>query len=110
MTWFASESYRTGSLVLRPSKQSKSVKLPIFLLAARDDELVAPPQLFAVERLVGTPSRDLRKRTAHCRNIGLFMSKKVLREMWPQIIEWLIKPASMPEGEQDSGVACAARA
>jgi poly(3-hydroxyalkanoate) synthetase len=86
-----------------------SVVSPIFLLAARDDELVAPPQLFAVEQLVGTSSRDLRKLTADCRHLGLFMSKKVLRELWPEIIEWLIKTqASMPEGEPESGVACAA--
>src|SRR6516164_9868530 len=38
-----------------------SVKVPIVLLAACDDELVAPPQLFAVERLVGTPPHHLRK-------------------------------------------------
>src|ERR1700758_520853 len=36
------------------------ITAPIFLLAARDDELVAPAQLFAVERLVGTPSRNFR--------------------------------------------------
>ena len=82
-----------------------SVKLPIFLLAARDDELVAPPQLFAVEQLVGTLSQNLCKRTANCRHLGLFMSKKVLREVWPEIVTWLIKTL---EREQDSGVPCAA--
>ena len=39
----------------------KSVALPIFLLAAQDDELVAPPQLFATEQLVATPPHQLRK-------------------------------------------------
>ena len=72
-----------------------SVKVPIFLLAACDDELVAPPQLFAVERLVGTPPHHLRKLTADCRHLGLFMSGRVLREIWPDIVDWLISlPAS----------------
>jgi hypothetical protein len=60
--------------------------------ARRDDELVAPPQLFAVERLVGTPSRDVRKLTADCRHLGLFMSKRVLGGIWPDIVNWLIGP------------------
>jgi len=71
-----------------------SVKVPIFLLAASDDELVAPPQLFAVERLVGTPPRHLHKLTADCRHLGLFMSRRVLREIWPDIVDWLICPPS----------------
>jgi poly(3-hydroxyalkanoate) synthetase len=75
--------------------------LPIFLLAARDDELVAPAQLFAVEPLVGTPSSDLRKLTADCRHLGLFMSKKVLRELWPEIVEWLIADRRRFRSESD---------
>ena len=43
------------------------VRVPIFLLAARDDELVAPAQLFATERLIGTPAHAVRKATARCR-------------------------------------------
>jgi poly(3-hydroxyalkanoate) synthetase len=72
-----------------------SIKVPIFLLAARDDELVAPPQLLAVERLVGTPPRDLRKLTANCRHLGLFMSKRILREVWPDIVDWLVSPPAV---------------
>jgi poly(3-hydroxyalkanoate) synthetase len=68
-----------------------SVAIPIFLLAGRDDEVVAPPQLFAAERLVGTPRRHIQKLTVDCRHLGLFMGKKVLREMWPDIVHWLIK-------------------
>jgi len=72
-----------------------SIKVPIFLLAARDDELVAPPQLFAVERLVGTLPRDLRKLTANCRHLGLFMNKGILREVWPDIVDWLMSPPAV---------------
>ncbi len=38
-----------------------SCAAPLFLLAARDDELVAPAQLFATEHLVGTPPHAIRK-------------------------------------------------
>jgi poly(3-hydroxybutyrate) depolymerase len=69
-----------------------TVHTPIFLLAATGDELVAPEQLFAAERLVGTPSHDIRKVTAHCRHLGLFMGKQVLQEIWPDIVQWLSMP------------------
>jgi poly(3-hydroxyalkanoate) synthetase len=71
-----------------------NIKVPIFLLAARDDELVTPPQLFAVERLVATPPQHIRKLTADCRHLGLFMGKRILHELWPDIAEWLIKSST----------------
>ena len=69
----------------------KQIEVPLFLLAARHDELVTPPQLFAAERLVGTSPDNIRKLTADCRHLGLFMGKRVLRETWPQIVDWLIE-------------------
>lgn len=81
----------------------KKIEAPLFLLAARHDELVTPPQLFAIERLVGTPPHDIRKLTADCRHLGLFMGKRVLREAWPDIVNWLTKPGTIvrnkPAGE-----------
>ena len=74
----------------------KKIEAPTFLLAARHDELVTPPQLFAVERLVGTPPHHIRKLTADCRHLGLFMGKRILREMWPEIADWLIRPGTIP--------------
>lgn len=67
-----------------------TVKTPIFMLAGRDDELVAPPQLFAVERLVGTDALHLRKTTVPSRHVGLFMGKRILEEVWPTIVRWLV--------------------
>jgi poly(3-hydroxybutyrate) depolymerase len=69
-----------------------TVQAPIFLLAARDDELVAPPQLFATERLVGTPARKIGKEIAPCRHVGLFAGKTTLSEFWPRIVCWLVAP------------------
>ena len=68
-----------------------NIEVPLFLLAARHDELVAPPQLFAVERLVGTPPHEIRKLTADCSHLGLFMGKRNLRATWREIVDWLIE-------------------
>jgi len=57
--------------------------------------LVAPPQLFAAARLVGTPARNVRKATAACRHVGLFMGKVVLEDIWPSIVRWLKEPPSI---------------
>jgi poly(3-hydroxyalkanoate) synthetase len=87
----------------------RNIETPLFLLAAGRDELVTPPQLFAVERLVGTPPDELRKLTADCRHLGLFMGKRVLREVWPGIVEWLIKPGAIARHEPAGEIQPAAR-
>src|SRR6516162_6187414 len=69
-----------------------TVRVPIFLLAARDDELVAPEQLFATEHLVGTAGRQVFKEMAPCRHLGLFVGKAILNEVWPKIARWLVEP------------------
>jgi poly(3-hydroxybutyrate) depolymerase len=65
---------------------------PAFLLAARDDELVAPAQLFAAAHLIGTPAHQVHQVTAPCRHLGLFMDRAVLDKDWPKIAAWLNKP------------------
>ena len=61
------------------------------VIESRDDEVVTPSQLFAVEQLVTTPPQHIRKLTADCRHLGLFMGKRILRELWRDITEWLLK-------------------
>ena len=68
------------------------LRVPLFLLAARDDELVAPAQLFAAENLVGTPPRAVQKALAPCGHGGLFMGRTILAEYWPSISRWLVEP------------------
>lgn len=68
------------------------MRAPLYLLAARDDELVAPAQLFAAEGLVGTAPHELRKATAPCRHLGLFMGKRILQNVWPGVVRWLVEP------------------
>ena len=68
------------------------VRTPLFLLAARDDELVAPTQIFATEHLVSTPAHHIRKVIAPCGHLGLFMGRPALVEIWPRIARWLALP------------------
>lgn len=68
----------------------KTVKVPILLLAARDDELVAPSQLFAVEGLVGT--QNVRTLVAPGRHVSLFAGGRTLQELWPDIARWTSEP------------------
>jgi poly(3-hydroxyalkanoate) synthetase len=69
----------------------KNVRAPLFLLAARDDELVAPAQLFAAERLVGTQPYNVRKEMMPCSHAGLFVGHAILNECWPRIVHWMVE-------------------
>jgi poly(3-hydroxybutyrate) depolymerase len=68
-----------------------AVKVPTFFLAARDDELVALPQLLAGEHLISTDRSDLRTAIAPGGHISLFVGKRTLSDVWPQIVLWLAK-------------------
>jgi poly(3-hydroxyalkanoate) synthetase len=70
----------------------RAVRMPLLLLAARHDDVVAPDQIFATTRLVGTPRRHVNKMLAPCGHLGLFMGRAVLGETWPQIAQWLAAP------------------
>jgi poly(3-hydroxybutyrate) depolymerase len=75
------------------------LRLPIYLLAGSADEVVAPEQLLAVERLVGTPQEHLRHEVAPCDHLGLFMGKGTLEDYWPRIVRWMKEPS--PVGPTD---------
>jgi poly(3-hydroxyalkanoate) synthetase len=66
-----------------------TVRCPIFLLAARDDEVVAPEQLLAARHLVGSDERQIRTEIAACTHLGLFMGATTLLHTWPKIARWL---------------------
>ncbi len=69
------------------------VKCPIYLLAARDDDVVAPEQVFAAARLVGTVRQDIEQATAPCPHLGMFMGRATLSQIWPGIAHWLARPS-----------------
>ena len=66
-----------------------TVRGPIFLLAARDDEIVAPEQLLAARHLVGSKEPQIRTEIVACTHLGLFMGATTLRQTWPKIARWL---------------------
>jgi poly(3-hydroxybutyrate) depolymerase len=63
---------------------------PLFLLAARDDDVVASEQIFATERLVDHGRCTVEKATAPSGHLGLFMGKQILSDVWPNIARWLL--------------------
>ena len=70
----------------------RALQIPILLMAARDDEIVAPAQIFATERLVGTARGQLRRIVVPTGHLGLFMGRTVLEEIWPAVVRWLGAP------------------
>jgi poly(3-hydroxybutyrate) depolymerase len=86
----------TGNFVALGEKVDlKKLSTPLFMLAAIDDELASPQQLFAAERLVGTTPQNLRKATAPVRHLGLFIGKRTLDDVWPEIARWIDEPLSL---------------
>ena len=65
------------------------VRRPIFLLAARDDEIVAPEQLLAARHLVGSNGHQIRTEIVPCTHLGLFMGATTLQHTWVKIALWL---------------------
>jgi poly(3-hydroxyalkanoate) synthetase len=79
-----------GSFIALGQKIDLSrLRLPMYLLAGSADEVVAPEQLLAVERLVGTPPECVRHEVAPCNHLSLFMGRRTLEEYWPRIVGWL---------------------
>jgi poly(3-hydroxybutyrate) depolymerase len=79
-----------GSFVALGQKIDLSrLQLPMYLLAGSADEVVAPEQLLAVKRLVGTRPEHFRHEIAPCGHLGLFVGKQTLEEYWPRIVRWM---------------------
>ena len=70
------------------------LRCPLFLLAARDDEIVAPQQLLAAERLVDPVRCAVDKAVAPCDHLGLFMARDVLAGDWREVAGWLLQPTA----------------
>ena len=80
----------TGSFVALGRKIDLSrLYHPIFLLGARDDEVVAPEQLFATASRVGTPKESVVTASEPCGHLSLFLGADTIRDTWPRIAQWL---------------------
>ncbi len=67
------------------------LRCPTFLLAASDDDIVAPEQIFSMEHLVDHGRCTVTKAIAPCGHLGLFMGRKVLSTVWPDVARWLLQ-------------------
>ena len=86
---FKHNQLATGRFVALSRKVDLSkLRCPLFLLAARDDDVVAPGQIFATEHLVD-PRCSIEKAVAPCGHLGLFMGKEILARIWPDVARWL---------------------
>jgi len=81
-----------------------SIRTPIFLLAAGNDEIVPADQLFATARLVGTPAEQLLKMTEPCGHLSLFLGAVVLGEAWRNIARWLDHDLNEPQTDSPRAV------
>lgn len=68
------------------------IRQPMFLLAARDDEIVPPAQLLALRGLVGT--QDVQTMIAPGRHLSLYLGAQTLQGAWARIALWLTQDSS----------------
>ncbi|HUL56865.1 MAG TPA: alpha/beta fold hydrolase, partial [Usitatibacter sp.] len=69
----------------------RDIRVPAYLLAGDADDITPREQVFAAERLFGTPRRGIVKKLTPGGHIGLFMGTRTLRETWPTIAAWILR-------------------
>lgn len=67
----------------------KDIRIPLYLLAGESDDITTREQVFNAEALVGTPPEHIRKKLTPGGHIGLFMGTNTLKNVWPEIAEWI---------------------
>ena len=67
----------------------EDITCPLYLLAGESDDITTSEQVFAAERLFGTPRKRVEKKLVPGGHIGLFMGTKTLEEAWPGIARWI---------------------
>jgi poly(3-hydroxybutyrate) depolymerase len=70
--------------------QLKDINMPTYLLAGQSDDITTEEQVFNAETLIGTPSSAVVKKLAPGGHIGLFMGRRTLAEIWPDIGRWIL--------------------
>lgn len=70
----------------------REMRRPLYLIAAQDDEVTAPEQLFACANLVGTPRAAQKRQTAPGGHLTLFIGAQSLQKVWPDVVDWLAAP------------------
>jgi len=72
------------------------VRIPVFLLAGSDDEIVPAAQAMATASLLGTPEADIARAIVPSSHLGLFLGSRTMADAWPGIAEWLGQDRAVP--------------
>jgi poly(3-hydroxyalkanoate) synthetase len=66
-----------------------AVRTPLFLIAAEEDDVSPPAQVFAARRLVGTRPGDVATVLGRGGHLSLFMGARNLESVWRDAARWL---------------------
>lgn len=67
----------------------RHITCPVYLLAGKDDDITPPQQVFAARERLGTAIEQVVTRQAPGGHIGLFMGRRTLTDVWPEITAWI---------------------
>jgi poly(3-hydroxybutyrate) depolymerase len=66
-----------------------ALRTPMFLIAADDDDVTPPAQVFAARSLVGTRAEDVATMLGRGGHLSLFMGSRNLESVWRDAARWL---------------------
>lgn len=69
--------------------QLKALTVPLLLIVGEKDNLVPPESTLAALEYVGSTEKDVLR--CNCGHIGLSVSGKAHKNLWPQVMTWLEK-------------------
>jgi poly(3-hydroxyalkanoate) synthetase len=72
------------------------VKIPVFLLAGGDDEIVPAAQAMATASSLGTPASLIERAVVPSSHLGLYLGSRTLAVTWPRIAGWLQADRAVP--------------
>ncbi len=74
----------------------ETIHCPLLLLVAEKDHLVVPDSTLAIQRYVS--SRDVQTMSINAGHVGLAVSSKAHRSLWPEAAEWIAKHSTELSG------------
>ncbi|MDB5652054.1 MAG: poly(3-hydroxyalkanoate) synthetase, partial [Hyphomicrobiales bacterium] len=83
----------------------KRVRIPIFVLCGKFDDVTPKDQALSVLALVGTGKARVRSLVATCGHYALFVGATTLTREWTAIASWLSSPASLGKFAAEKKVA-----
>jgi len=74
----------------------RQVRMPVFLLAGADDEIVPAAQAMATASRLGTPTALIESTVIPSSHLGLFLGRRTLATGWARISGWLQADRAVP--------------